>query len=180
MTAHANYLEIAHTATKRAIDYTQWSIAAERASIISNGDGDQIAQCNDDKCIMLGRGRPPVYRMRSLKEPSALKPIEHMMWSLPNPVASGGSDLFSTLWATISGMFNVIANAAIADHEATMKASLDAQMRHLGTNHSSHVIVQKVSLKAAIMFIDFTYYLVQAASSPLIKSLKELKIDPQK
>ena len=64
MTAQANCLDIAHTATVRAIEYTQWSIATERACIISNGDEDQIAQSNADKCNMLGRGRPPVYRMR--------------------------------------------------------------------------------------------------------------------
>ena len=128
---------------------------------------------------MLGRGRPPVYQIRSFKESSAHKPIEHMIWNFPNPVAIAGSESYSTLWAIIAGMFNVIANAATADHEATMEATLAEQMRHLGNNHDRQITLQTASLKAVVMFVEFTLYNVQATSSPRIPSLNKLKIEPQ-
>ena len=75
--------------------------------------------------------------------------------------------------------------AAIHYHEVTMKANLAEEMRHLGAHHEQQcdqqgmITVQKASPTAAVMFVEFTLYLLQSSRSPLILSLKKVKIEPQ-
>ena len=99
-----------NTEQTRAISilYAQWSMAVEATVIAKGNDG---RKSNKQR----GRGLQPTYRWETLANRSSSLPIEHVIWSLPKPIARAGSDLFSTLWTAIAGALRAIASAKRLD-----------------------------------------------------------------
>lgn len=90
---------------KSAIRYVQWSIAAEWAQIEVN---DPLASRKTNGS-RLGRGNLPVLNWENLRQTSARTKVEHVLWSLPQPFATVGMDLFAALWGTLPGILRRLA-----------------------------------------------------------------------
>ena len=101
---HANSIGAAEQIRNISIRYAQWSMAIEETVI-----GKSMDKKHSNK--QRGRGL----------QPSNL-PIEHVIWSLPKPLARAGSDLFSTLWIAIAGALRAIASARRLDDSKGLDA----------------------------------------------------------
>ena len=135
---------------KLSVKYAQWSIAAEEAAIESN---PQPKQSDKQK----GRGQPPVYTCETLASKSSELFIEHHIWSQASPIARAGSDLFSTLWATVAGALRTTASARRLDGNDP-----NAEGEHTRRAHR--------------LYSKFFQYLVDAPKSPFAASLTKLEL----
>ena len=86
---HAGILGVTDRSRSLAIKYAQWPMAVEEAIIDNNPE----AKPNKDQ---RGRGLPRRYLWDTLAEKSSSKAIEHVIWSLPQPIARAGTDLHTT------------------------------------------------------------------------------------
>ena len=138
---HASSLGATDPVRTFSIKYAQWSMATEKAIIDTNPEAKKSSD-------QLGRGLPPSYKWETIADRSGSLPIEHLIWSQPQPVARAGSDLFSTLWVTISGALRSIASA-----------------RRLGNN--GNVAECAHTLRTIRLHSKFSDYLLDAEKSPL-------------
>ena len=145
---HASSLGITEEARKLSIWYAQWSMAVEDTIIEQSQDGKH----HKDK---RGRGMQPSYKWETLASKSSNLPIEHIIWSLPKPLARAGSDLFSTLWTAIAGALRAIASAIRLDEQQGLETHVERSYR---------------------LYNDFFSYLTDATKSPLSPSLKKLEL----
>lgn len=95
-----------------SVRYAQWSMAAEESALEAALEAKPEAPQSDKQ---KGRGLLPTYDWVSLANKSSDLTVEHHIWSQPQPIARAGSDLYSTLWAAISGAMRSIASAKRLD-----------------------------------------------------------------
>ena len=88
----------------------------------------------------------PSYKWETLASKSSNLPIEHVIWSLPKPLARAGSDLFSTLWTAIAGALRALTRARRLDEQHGLETHVERSYR---------------------LYNDFFRYLTEAAKSPL-------------
>ena len=89
---HAASIGATSTVREHSIQYAQWSMATEEAILENNPEAER-------KPKQLGRGQPAKYKWETIANHSADLPVEHLIWSQPQPIARAGTDLFSTLCA---------------------------------------------------------------------------------
>ena len=129
------------------LPYLQWSRAAELAILGNNSDA-----CNE----YLGRGALPVLEHVSLAGKSSSRIIEHHIWSLPSAAAAARPDLYSTLWAAISGIIHVAGSSIRVD-----------------INNCKNV----ESSRWRRLYFSFLQYLLNDDKGPLMPSLAKLQLD---
>jgi hypothetical protein len=133
-------------------------MAAEEAAIEAAMIADPDAKKSESQ---KGRGQPPVYKWESLAVKSSELPVEHFIWSQPQPIARAGSDLFSTLWVTIAGALRSIATARRLDgNDPAVEGEHTKRTQRLYTN--------------------FFEYLTGAPKSPFKPSLAKMELKPDR
>ena len=147
---HAASIGATSIVREHSIQYAQWSMATEDAIIANNPEAEK-------KSKQFGRGQPAQYKWETNANHSAELPVEHLIWSQPQPVARAGTDLFSTLWATIAGAVSSIASARRLDGNSDPT---------VGTN----------TQRTTRLYSNFFEYLCTASKSPLKPSLVKLEL----
>ena len=150
---HAESLGITDEVHEFSIRYAQWSVATEQAICLDNPEAKVAKQ-------QLGRGLPASFSWTTIANKSSKLPIEHIIWSLPNPIAKTGSDLHSTLWASIAGALRSIATARRQDDDQWRPWQQD----------------DKHTERTVRLYQQFFSYLTEAEKSPLKASLAKLKL----
>ena len=80
-------------------------------------------------------GLSPTYKWEPIASKSSDRIVEHHIWSQPQPISRAGSDLYSTLWASVAGAIRPIASARRLDgYDPTAEGGHTMRTRRLYAN----------------------------------------------
>jgi hypothetical protein len=102
------------------VEYLQWSAACEKSVVFAN----QHLHTLDHKAYT-GRGTLPKFKMKSEADKSSQKTIDHATWKLSREHARFGTDLYSSLWFSLAGIFETVASAQKLDKIETEKCATE-------------------------------------------------------
>ena len=156
---HASQLGIRDDSWQSSVWYAQWSLAAERAALMKNGNEAQRQSAVQGMKQFKGRGVMPVLELKSLATKSADLVVEHCIWSLPNNIAKAGNDLYTSMWVTIEACLKSTATAILLDQQ-----NGNTELRQ----------------RCIRLYSPFFGYLTFSAKSPLPTSLIKLSTMPER